>query len=312
MMSICDFAEAMKTEVRELLPEEIRSDILISDTEVIKINDQRLHGLVFRMPDEEAAPSFYIDDLYDSYADGADISELAVMLADRYAECAEIDGPPETDLSYDAVRDRLAVRLVGKERNRAYLSDKPHMDLGNGLALIADISMDREMNSWRTAVNNEVLRITGADSEAILGEAVRNAAAVDPPMLVDMSRGLFEPEKTNLLDRTEAIPPEDIGCMYVLSNSSGMLGASALFYPDVMQRSAEIIGAGYYVLPSSIHELILVPDSGDIDEDALYSMVREANRTVVEPQDVLSDDVFHYCFESGRLSLAKGRRSLAD
>lgn len=302
MMGIREFTETMKKEVRALLPEDVREGIDISDAEVVKLNDQRLHGLIFRLPQRDAAPTFYIDELFSSYEKGAKIEELADMLADWYAESAGIEGPPDTELSYEAVKDRLAVRLVGSERNREYLSDKPHLDMGNGLALMADIRMDGKQNEWRTVVNNEVLDLIGADRGTILDEAVRNAAETDPPTLVDMSRDLFRPERTNLLERNEAIPAEDISTMYVLSNSSGMMGAAALFYPDVMKRSAEILGSGYYILPSSLHELILVPDSEDITETALCDMVREANRTVVEPQDVLCDEVFHYCAEAGRLS----------
>lgn len=306
MMSMHEFTEALKPEVRAMLPEDVRDEIVIGSAEVIKINDQKLHGLVFRTPDKDAAPTIYIDDLYRSYEEGESIASLAGMLAGRYAESSGIEVPDDTDLSYDAVKDRLAVRLVGTERNREYLADKPHLDMGNGLALMADIRMDSSSNEWRTAVNNDVLGITGADRDSILEEAVRNASETDPPTLVDMSRELLCPEKTNLFGRTEPISPEDISNMYVLSNSSGMMGASALFYPDVMQRSAEIIGSGYYVLPSSLHELILVPDSADIKEEALCDMVREANRTVVEPQDVLCDDVFHYCAQAGRLSRVRG------
>ena len=89
--------------------------------------------------------------------------------------------------------------------------------------------------------------------------------------------------------------------MYVLTNSTGSLGAAALFYPDVKEKAAELMGSDYYILPSSVHEVILVPDNPSIDAKDLCKMVKEANRTVVEEKDILSDNVYHYSREDRRL-----------
>ena len=124
----------------------------------------------------------------------------------------------------------------------------------------------------------------------------------DRATLTDMAQALFGPGKENLLDRSGPIDPADIGGMYVLTTESGTLGASALYYPDVKEKAAEVIGCSYYVLPSSTHEVILVPDAAGIDEKELCSMVKQANRTVVEPKDVLSDNVYHFDKDTRELS----------
>ena len=82
--------------------------------------------------------------------------------------------------------------------------------------------------------------------------------------------------------------------MYVLSNASGVLGASALFYPEIQEQISEKIGEGYYVLPSSLHEVIVVPESAGFDAGQLTDMVKDANSSVVAPKDVLSDSVYHF------------------
>ena len=127
-----------------------------------------------------------------------------------------------------------------------------------------------------------------------------------------MSQALFSPDKENLLDRTEPIDPADVGGMYVLTNEEGMLGASALYYRDVKEKAAELIGSGYYVLPSSVHEVILVPDTMDHDVKDLCEMVKQANRTVVEPKDVLSDNVYHYDRDARSLNKVDPSRERAD
>jgi hypothetical protein len=127
-----------------------------------------------------------------------------------------------------------------------------------------------------------------------------------------MSSALFSPERINLLDRDEPVAPEDIGSMYVLTNASGSLGAAALFYPDVKEKTGEILGSDYYILPSSIHEVILVPDAAGIDKKELCDMVKQANRTVVEPQDILSDNVYHYSRDDRRLDKITAEPNRAD
>ena len=133
-----------------------------------------------------------------------------------------------------------------------------------------------------------------------------------PAVLTDMSMALFSPEKENLLDRNEPLELGDVSGMYVLTNEAGMLGASALYYPDVKEKAAELMGSGYYVLPSSIHEVILVPDTIDHDVRDLCDMVKQANRSVVEPKDVLSDNVYHYDKDSRDLSRVNPDREKAD
>ena len=80
----------------------------------------------------------------------------------------------------------------------------------------------------------------------------------------------------------------------VLTNTQGMHGAGALFYPDQLETIAQQMGTDFFVLPSSVHEVLILPDDGSQDLDSLQFMVREINRTEVAPEDRLSDFVYHY------------------
>ena len=82
--------------------------------------------------------------------------------------------------------------------------------------------------------------------------------------------------------------------MYVLSNSRAHMGASALLALPFLEEFRERIGEDFWILPSSIHEVILVPMSKVCDRAKLCAMVREINETQVPPQEVLSDEVYTY------------------
>ncbi|MBQ6223438.1 MAG: hypothetical protein IJJ44_12570, partial [Solobacterium sp.] len=96
------------------------------------------------------------------------------------------------------------------------------------------------------------------------------------------------------------IEDDDNSEMVVVTNSNMAYGASALFYDGVMNRVADRIGGSYYVLPSSVHEVICVP-AYRMEWTDLQSMVRNINDTVVSDEDVLSDNVYYYDADTGAL-----------
>lgn len=312
-MEVKEFISIIKEELPDFLPDDVYKDLVIDDVEVAKMNDQKLHGLTFKPKGSDAAPTLYIDDLYERHENGEDIGFLLVDLANRYAEARKAPTPPDIDLSWDKVKDSLSVRLLEKKRNIDFLSNMPYVDVGNGLAMTVDINMPGDMHGeWRIAVNHGVMQQLGVDRNELFLKAMESAVSYDPAALTDMSQALFSPDKENLLDRTDPLEPMEVGGMYVLTTESGNLGASALFYPDVKEKAAEMLGSGYYVLPSSIHECILVPETAGINEKDLCDMVKQANRTVVEPKDVLSDNVYHYDRESRSLNKVEPQRDKAD
>ena len=302
-MDIKEFIKTIKEELPDFLPDDVYEDLTIDDVEVAKMNDQKLHGLTFRPKGSDAAPTLYIDDLYERHQNGEDLGFLLIDLANRYEEARHAPVPPDIDISWEKVMDNLSFRLLEKRRNTDFLANMPYADVGNGLALIVDINMPGDRNGdWRIAVNHGVMEALGVDKETLFFKAMDDVLVNDPPVLSDMTQALFSPDKENLLDRSDPIDPSDLGGMYVLTTESGNLGASALFYPDVQEKAAELMGSGYYVLPSSVHECILVPDTAGHNEKDLCAMVKEANRTVVEQKDVLSDNVYHFDKDSRQLT----------
>jgi hypothetical protein len=290
----------------EITPRKVR--IIAEDKE--KIYGDEDPTLTFRT--EGLAGTDYITVTLKREA-GEDIGFLMTELAERFEASRHMPTPPEVDLSWDTVKDNLTVRLLEKNRNIDFISNMPYVDVGNGLVITADINMPGDMDGgWRVAVNHNVLDQLGVDRNEIFSSAMSNAKIYDRAVLTDMTQALFSPDRENLLDRDAPLDPEDIGAMYVLTTEGSNLGACALYYPDVKEMAAELMGSGYYVLPSSVHEVILVPDTAGHNEKELCDMVKQANRTVVEPQEVLSDSVYHYDKDSRMLSKVDPERDKAD
>ena len=207
------------------------------------------------------------------------------------------------DFSFDAVHDKLSIRVAEIQRNKEFFEKTPYKKdyFGLGLGMMADINFNHE---YRTAVNEQLMEQFNSEGHSkaeVLMTALRNAAKINPPKFSDMMGAMFG-GGDNLLDDKDYEWDND-GSMFVLTNESGIFGASALFYPGVIDRISEILGVGFYILPSSVHEVIILPDVGNHNVGDLKQMVMQANRTVVEPKDVLSDNVWYYSYTADEISI---------
>ena len=94
--------------------------------------------------------------------------------------------------------------------------------------------------------------------------------------------------------------------MFVLTNESNLFGAACIIYPNLLQHYAAEAQTDFYILPSSIHEVILLLDDEYVQSsEELREMVRETNRMVVDQEEVLSDHIYHYDREKDEIRIAK-------
>lgn len=304
-----EFIEGVKEEILDMLPDDLKKDLDIEQATVMKFNDQEHHGLTFKRGESEAAPTIYLDEAFERFSGGESMHALAMEIKDAYVNTIGMPEPQKVDFDFDKIRDNLTVRLLEIRRNREYLSQMPYMTVGHGLAMVCDIKMnDGRDGSWRATVTQSMLESQGYDKQELFAAAMENAKIIDPPILVDMNQALFTHDAENLMLRDTPLEAHADAKMYVLSNESGMLGSAALFYPEAKEHIASVIGEGYSVIPSSVHEVLIIPDSAGIDANELSRMVKEANRSVVEAKDVLSDNVLHYDRERGQLEPVADQR----
>ena len=92
--------------------------------------------------------------------------------------------------------------------------------------------------------------------------------------------------------------------VYVATNPQKFMGASVMNYPGFMEQASEQLGGDFFILPSSVHELLFLPAGNDVDLDHLKGMVREVNDSQVEPKDRLSYQVYYYSKEEKTIELA--------
>ena len=297
-MRIEEFTQLLLNETNRLLAEK-GIDCTATLTSVLKSNDLAKTGICIKRKGSDIGPNLYLDQIYPRFEAGEDLSDLVGELLDTFLQ-SEKEAQPDTeifDMSYDKIKDMLRVRVVDKESNRKYLQTVLNIEIADsGLVFVPEIRMNKDGGFWSAVITNALADAHGYDRDDVLIQAVNNTVEQDPPSLFYLSRAVFEYEDSsnNLLDADSPINPEPL----VLTSKSRQFGAYAMLQRFVLDRIAELVGP-FHILPSSRHELIIMPDSFNADEDHLRAMVHEANRTVVSPEDFLSNDIFAFSESDG-------------
>ncbi len=301
-MSFDVFAKAVVEKIREYLPESFANASVELQT-VVKNNDLKLTGLTIRSAESIISPTIYLEQFFERYQSGEDMNKVLETIADvrlRNEVKETFDVGQITD--FDRVREKIVPRLIGKEWNRELLAIRPHKIIAD-LAVTYHIMMGRDFSGVASApITNSLMDAWDMDVDTLHDLAIQNMPKLLPSTFQTMSSVLASMMGEDAEELLSAIPPAD-EAMFILSNEQKINGAAALLDKEIMKTVIEKIGKKFFVLPSSIHECIIVPATADMDVSTLVSMVREVNQSQVAPDERLSDSVYVYT-EDGGLRLA--------
>ena len=297
-MNFDAFTEIIRDNLKDFLPEEFR-DVRISVEEVMKLN-QTYQALTATKEGCGFVPRINLDSLYEQYCIDT-LSELRkvarevaeTIVRDLSRDREEI--PAECFTDYEEAKDSLFIRLSDAETNRKLLETLPHREV-EGLAVTCHLYFGTEEGSFRSSMVTEALREQlGVSREQLLEDAVKNSPRILPALVEDLGKKY----RIDLLTGGDGIE------LYMLTNITGINGAAALFYPGMMEEIALQLEDSYFVLPSSIHEVMIIPEKGAYPPEHMKEMVRSGNEHCVAPYEKLSDEVFHYDMKARRFELCE-------
>ena len=201
--------------------------------------------------------------------------------------------------SFDEIKDSVICKLVNTENNQDILMDRPNEQMEDISATFAMLVGEREGERLTLPITNEIMIDMGVDIETLKETAQNNMANQDysfksmREVLLDSMFPDGVPENDPMVDML--LPPEDPNmAMYVLSNNGNIYGAAEIMNQKAMDEIADKLGGDFIVLPSSVHETIVLPYKEDMEPAMLESMVQEINEGVLNENDKLSDHVFQY------------------
>lgn len=303
-MDFNQFVDEVKGGIKLFLPREYE-DAQVRIEAVRKLNEDYL-GITILKENQVMAPTFNLNQLYEMYQSNPEVSMESIM---KNITGVMLDSPKEFDLKniteYENAKDKLFIRVSSAERNQEILQKVPHR-IKEDLAITYHlaISVD-DIGRGSTTITNDMLTHYGISEKQLHADAMGNSPKI-MPLHVDSMKNVikqiigvdnnFLTSDKRIKDMEEVISEglREGEQMFVITNQQTMDGASAIFYPEVMKQLGECLQGDFYILPSSIHETIVLPDKGDFDYLSLKSIVQEINSNQVLKEEQLTNDVYHY------------------
>lgn len=293
-MTYAEFLEEMRHDLQNRfatdLPPEY-ADVRIGIRDVEKLQGESYRGLSFRNGDSRVEADLNLNPAFQAYEAGKPFQDLVKDVQMRIMEA--LDRTPKIDIdelsNYEAMKSKLMMEIISQKGNEDRLQKIPHQKVED-LALIYRVDMGGSAGGRMTSVvTNRQLEAFGITAEQLHKDALENAPITHPASLRSMREVMAEMTGT---EPEEAMPEEP--AMLVATVEGGFMGASVIQYPGFMEQAAEQVGGDFFVLPSSIHEVLLIPDEGKADFHDLEAMVQTINEAQVAPEERLSDHVYHY------------------
>ena len=286
--TITDFANELIEEIKTIIPD--MQDAEFQVQQVKKPGNLTLTGIIIRVKNLPVAPCYYIDEEYTKHLNGAPIADIASRVAanmkNSAAPASDIDISLITD--FDKAKSYIIPRLIDIRpgKNDGYLKDRVCNPIaGTQIGIIYDLDIPSTQAEMTVGVTNTLLDMWNLSAEDLHELAIQNGSKIRPIYFTDMFSMLND---LSPLPFPEAEPD---ATMFVLTSKNKTHGASVILYPETVQMLHDRFPKGFWCLPASVHEWIILHKSVG-DPDMLKEMVMTINAAEVLPADQLADEVF--------------------
>ncbi len=291
-----NFVDKVRVRVRVDADLKGRGDVIIQST--CRVNKGTLDGLT--MPDltkSGLSPVIYLNELYEQHRSGVPEDVLVWRVVNQFSASKDASLNMDALKDYNAVKDELRFRVSGYEQNRGWAEAMVSVKEGDFVYSCYLPFYNEEIGRASINITKEQAGKWGVSCEQILMDARAGSMKQEVEMksileVIGKACDLCEGEPLNYYVHPELLPEEEN--MFMLREKASLYGASVIARKEVLKAVGEILNDDYYVLPSSVEEVLLIPAKRWNDPEALADIVREINATEVEPGDRLSDHVQFY------------------
>lgn len=287
MLAYKEFKEVLKA----LVQVELGDDVEVYFSTIKKNNGQMKEGITFRERGKNCVPIVHLKELYDVYLQNENIQHcvdfvLEIAQAREQVEVQTLLG------TWEEKQPQISIRLINREKNQKLLQTLPHRNFLD-LSVVYHMMLQHSENGTATIlINNQLLEYWGIDEIKLWETAMQNLNN-EEFTVQDMGEIIAE-----VLDEKE-YESKCFGLQYVITNKNSFYGAVSMLRTDLLMELAEKSGMNFFVLPSSVNEIICVPDMGTMKKEFLQDMVQEVNKTQVRENEILSDSLYYFDREKG-------------
>lgn len=287
--------------------ERILVDVTTEISEITKVN-LSLDGLTIRKKGENIAPTIYLNQYFTQFHDGREVDDIVNDII-RVYENNHPDLLNETfNMSdfyeFDKLKEKIVLKVINTERNKELLSEVPHLDMeGLNLSVVFYVSLMMGEMSAGILIRNSHIKLWNVTEKELLSIAEKNTNRMHAYTIRSMNEVMkeifFEQGTENF---AEVLFPSDAPVMYVLTDQNNTFGASQMYLKTEIRKFAKMQDCDVYILPSSVHELLLLrADFPNLEPEYLKGMVCEVNSTEVSDEDFLCDGVFKYLLKEDKI-----------
>lgn len=291
-MTYCQFVAAVKKEVECNIDRKVRIDVHIA----LKNNNKERRGLVFFEEGINISPTIYLEEAYKEFQEGTDLHKIVQEILEVY-ESARFSKRWETEKlrEFEKIKKSILCKLINREKNKEFLKDTPYIPFFD-LAIVCYVLIELSERGIATMpVKTSQLEMWGIGEMELFQVAMENVQKQFPAELCRMKEVIAGMLGMNM-------PDEEDDFMYVLSNEMRSFGAICILYNHMLELIGEELMENYYIIPSSIHEMIIIPESKAPKREEIEQMVIEINETQVEEEEVLSNRVYFYNLQEKKMS----------
>lgn len=288
-MTIEQFTTQLSNHLVSIFP---REKFSLKADYFIKNNNTKHYGIVVRHKEEPVAPTIYIEQFYEDYLRKKYTMDEIVDQIQQLIH--EITGNLERfhnfSIQWDDCKDKITYRLISKEMNGHLLSRAPHLPFLN-LAIVFYVVLHMSEDGIEAiCITEELQNKWNVSIKELFEYAEKNTPKFFQPRIETMQKALREylqPE--NMFDERE-----DSASIYIFSNKTGINGATVLLYTDLIRNFANKMQSNLYILPSSIHEVLVLLDKEENSLEELSDMVKTINHSQLLQEEILSNNAYYY------------------
>lgn len=287
-MDFDTFKKAVVSDILNYMSPEMQQ-LEIIETSVEKVNTT-LTGLIFKKEGVTACPSIYVEDLYMDYLEEDDLKKVLQKGAMRICNGFEREIDLVDMLKKDMIKENIVFQLINTEKNEKLLADIPHRNFQDLSVIYSYVIEYQEEYSASVMIKNELLELLEMNEQQLYEMALVNTKRLFPTII----HASF-PE--------EIMPPEYN--MFLVSNQrNNQNGSASILYEEVIQKLEEKIKDDFYIIPSSICE-VLVVSAKSFNSIELRQTVKDVNDTILNPKEFLSYNVYFYNRNTRKIEIAE-------
>lgn len=250
--------------------------------------------------------SLYTETLYSAYCAGTAIEDMVkITLQDlEDMKAAGIIEKAQKLHDYEKIRSDLFIRLLNLDKNKEKLKKSVYRTVGD-IALVLYIKMG-SFNGVASSlkVTREMAAEWGKECNTVFENALMNTFLITPPRIFQWEKLLIVPDYSGdpFMDGISGLKLSKGPIGNCLSTSERTNGAVAAFLPGVADRLASLMGGGYYLVFTSIHE-VMIHSKESADPEDLKRVLKETVEEATLEEDFLTYKIYQYTFGSGEISV---------